>query len=438
MSKFTRRGLIKLGAGAAIIGAAGGRIAPADAADLNFPPEKDAKLRVLRWKQFVQGDIDAYMANTKKFTEATGVEVRVDTESWEDVRPKAAVAANIGAGPDIIIGTYDDPHKFPDKLVDLTDLAEYLGGKYGGWYETCRTYGMRDKKWIALPQGIIGSCINYRISHLQKAGFEKSPTDLPNFLKLCQTLKKNGTPPGFALGHATGDANNWTHWCLWTHGGKVVDERDNVVLDSPETIAALEYAKQLYPTFMDGTLTWLDPSNNKVFLSGDCSFTGNGISIYYVAKTSSDPKLQAIAKDMDHANYPIGPLGRPSEENLIVQAFVMKYTKYPNAAKEYLRFMWEREQYDPWMVASYGYVSQPLKAYESSVVWKTDPKAKPFGEVSKLILPNSYAGHLGAASASVLGEFIVVDMFAESCSGAQTPKDAAKRAAERAKRYYQS
>ena len=32
-------------------------------------PEKGAKLRVLRWKRFVQGDEDQYMANVKKFTE---------------------------------------------------------------------------------------------------------------------------------------------------------------------------------------------------------------------------------------------------------------------------------------------------------------------------------------------------------------------------------
>ncbi|HYB08570.1 MAG TPA: ABC transporter substrate-binding protein [Alphaproteobacteria bacterium] len=437
MFKFTRREVVKIGAGAALAGAVGGWAESAAAQELKYTPEAGAKLRVLRWKQFVQGDIESFTASTKKFTEQTGVEVRLDTESWEDVRPKAAVAANIGAGPDIIIGTNDDPHKFPDKLVDLSDLADYLGTKYGGWYDVCRDYGIHDNRWIALPQGINGSCINYRISHVQKAGFEKPPADLPNFLKLCQNLKKNGTPAGFALGHATGDANNWTHWCLWSHGGKVVDEKSNVVLDSPETVAALEYAKQLYPTFIDGTLTWLDPSNNKAFLAGECSLTGNGISIYYVAKTSSDPKLQEIAKDMDHTHYPIGPGGKPTEQNLMLQAFVFKYTKYPNAAKEYLRFMWEKEQFDPWMVASLGYISQPLKYYENNPVWTSDPKAKPFSEVSKLILQNGYAGPLGFASAAVIGDFIVVDMFAEAASGAQSPEDAAKRAAEHAKRYYQ-
>ena len=48
---------------------------------LTFKPEKDAKLRVLRWSRFVQGDIDAYMVNVKKFTEKTGIEVRVERPS---------------------------------------------------------------------------------------------------------------------------------------------------------------------------------------------------------------------------------------------------------------------------------------------------------------------------------------------------------------------
>jgi multiple sugar transport system substrate-binding protein len=37
-----------------------------------------------------------------------------------------------------------------------------------------------------------------------------------------------------------------------------------------------------------------------------------------------------------------------------------------------------------------------------------------------------------------MGDFVCVDMFAEACTGAQTPKDAAQRAAERAKRYYKA
>ncbi|MEF3007267.1 hypothetical protein V3474_29435, partial [Pseudomonas aeruginosa] len=89
----------------------------------------------------------------------------------------------------------------------------------------------------------------------------------------------------------------------------------------------------------------------------------NGISVYYAAKTSDAPAMQEMAKDIYHANFPVGPVGRPTEFNLMFQAFVFQYTKFPNAAKDYLRFMWEREQFVPWMEASIGYVSHPLKAY---------------------------------------------------------------------------
>jgi multiple sugar transport system substrate-binding protein len=278
--------------------------------------------------------------------------------------------------------------------------------------------------------------MNYRESAMRAAGFETFPKDLPGFLKLCQGLKTKGMPPGFALGNATGDANTWCHWVVWSHGGKMVDEKNNVVINSPETIAALEYSKQLYETFVPGTLSWLDPNNNKAFLDGQIGLTNNGISIYYAAKTSSDPRLQEIAKDMNHANFPIGPIGRPTECHLVFPMMTFKYTKYPNAAKEYLRFMMEKEQYVPWQQASIGYVAQSLVAYESNPIWTSDPKHTPYRDVMKNMLPNGYAGEMGYASAASMADFIMVNMVAEAASGSKSPKEAVERAQKRAERYY--
>jgi len=439
MTKISRRDVIKAGvaAGAAVATAGGPKGSAYAAAEWSNEPEAGAQIRVLRWKQFIKSEYDSFAELTRKFVAQTGIKVRLDTESWEDIRPKAAVAANVGAGPDLIIGTLDDPHKFPDQLIDLTDLADYLGAKYAGWYDVAKRYGVRGDRWIALPQGAAGGTMNYRTSHMRAAGFETFPKDTDNFLKLCEALKKNGTPPGYALGHATGDANGWVHWCLWSHGGKMVDEKSNVVVDSPETVAALEYATKLYDTFIPGVLSWQDPSNNKAFLAGDISLTLNGISIYTVAKTSPDPALQAIAKDMDHANLPIGPVGRPTELQLVLVAYAYKYSKYPKAVKEYLRFMWEKDQYEPWQQASNGYISPPLAAFTDNPVWTADPKVTPFRDLLRNALDNGYAGMLGYASAAVMGDFVLVDMFAEACTRNQTPKAAAQRAAERAKRYYQ-
>src|SRR5574337_1181864 len=123
MSMMKRRDFLKVSAGLAA-GAAGPLIWVKDAhAQWKNTPEKGAKLRVLRWSRFVPADWDMYVKNVQKFQDKYGIEVRVDKEGWEDVRPKAAVAANTGAGPDIILGTNDDANLYPEKLVDVTDLC---------------------------------------------------------------------------------------------------------------------------------------------------------------------------------------------------------------------------------------------------------------------------------------------------------------------------
>src|SRR3954447_23540111 len=135
---LSRRDLL-LGTAGAAAGVAGaqppGSLPPmAPGAAPSLKPEQGATLRMLRWTPFVKGDEDAWLANTKKFTDATGVDVRIDKESWEDIRPKAAVAANVGSGPDIMMVWFDDPFQYPDKLLDVTDIATSFASKYGGYY----------------------------------------------------------------------------------------------------------------------------------------------------------------------------------------------------------------------------------------------------------------------------------------------------------------
>jgi multiple sugar transport system substrate-binding protein len=437
MSDFNRRKFLENSAGVAAVATAGSMLSlPSYAQTMSFKPEKDAKLRVLRWSRFVQGDIDAYMVNVKKFTERTGIQVRVDNEGWEDVRPKAAVAANTGAGPDIILSTNDDANLYPDKLLDVTDLAEYLGKKYGGWYPACEAYLRPDgKKWIGIALGASGSYMVYRTSYLKAVGFDSFPKDTAGFLAMCKALHAKGTPPGMALGNATGDGL-WTNWLIWSHGGQLVDKNNKVIIDSPETLKALEYAKELYQTFIPGTLSWLDPNNNKAFLDSQISVTNNGISIYYAAKNATDPKVKELAADINHAAFPIGPVGVATESHLFFNQMIMKYTKYPNAAKEFLRFMMEKEQFDPWLTGAGGYIAQPLRAYESTAVWTADPKNTPYRDGVKNMRPTGYAGKLGYASAGASADFIVTNMVAEAASGSKTPKEAAERAQKRAERYY--
>jgi multiple sugar transport system substrate-binding protein len=115
---------------------------------------------------------------------------------------------------------------------------------------------------------------------------------------------------------------------------------------------------------------------------------------------------------------------------------VPEYGRFPNAAMEYLRFMWEREQYQRWQQAANGYHSQTLRAYEANSVWHADPQYRVYKDCTARMLWNGFAGELGPASAEAMAEFIVVDMFAQAASGERSATEAAARAEERAKAIY--
>ena len=437
---FTRRGL-GLGAGALTTAALLGRGARAAIPVGNATPpkqeiEKGATLRVLRPTKFVDADETIFRENTQKFTAATGVQVRVDFAGWEDLRPQTAVAANTGAGPDVVVAWADDPHIYADKVLDLTELAGYLGQKYGGWLALPQRFGKKwgSEQWIALPMGGSGAPCVYRISWAKEAGFDSLPTDHAGFLKLCQGLKKNNHPAGFALGNAVGDGNAYCNWLLWSHGGMVVDEGGKVAINSPQTIEALKYARELYQTFIPGTLSWGDINNNRAYAGGEIGLTQNGVSMYFSLK--NDPRTAAIAEDTGMARMPFGPGGKMAENVLLLNAMIFKHSRFPNAAKEYLRFMMEAEQYDPWLVGCGGYWAHPLGAFAQSQVWSSDPKLAVYRDTNTVEFWSGYKGPISQASGSVAADYVVVQMFAAVSSGQATPEEAVREAERRARRYY--
>ena len=322
--------------------------------------------------------------------------------------------------------------------MDVSDVCDHIGEKYGGWAPTAETYGKSGGKWIAVPVAYNANLINYRISAVKEAGFDKIPEDLEGFLELNKALKKNGKPGGMALGHASGDGNAWTHWVLWAHGGYLVNENDEVIINSPETAAALEYAKQLYEAWIPGTASWNDAFNNKAFLAEEVWLTNNGVSIYAAAKRQAgeNPKMKEIMEDMDHAYWPVGPAGKPTEFHICYPMLGMKYSKNPNAVKAFMQFMMEVENYEPWCAGAVAYLSHPYKAGDDFAFWNEDPKLLP---AKPAAWRTSTAGHLGSVgekAAAALADFIVLDMIANACSGRESVEGAMKIAERQASRLY--
>ncbi len=440
---ISRRSLLKGTAAVGAVTASPGLLGWAKAwaaSEMLHQPEEGASLQLLRWRRFVQSEEDSFLALVDAFTQATGVPVEVLNESLDDVQPKASVAANVGSGPDLFWGLYSLPHLFPEKCMDVSDVCDHIGTKYGGWAPSAETYGKSGGKWIAVPVAYNANLINYRISAMNEAGFSEMPGDLEGFLELNKALKGIGKPGGMALGFASGDGNAWVHWVLWAHGGYLVDENDEVIINSPETAAALEYAKQLFEAWIPGTASWNDAFNNKAFLAEEVWLTNNGVSIYAAAKrqANEDAKMKEIMEDMDHAFWPVGPAGKPTEFHICYPLLGMNYTSNPNAVKAFMQFMMEAENYEPWCAGAVAYLSHSYQAGDDFAFWNEDPKllaAKPAA------WRTSTAGHLGSVgekAAAALADFIVLDMIANAASGRATVEEAIRVAERKAKRLYRT
>jgi multiple sugar transport system substrate-binding protein len=435
-----RREALALGAAALAMrpdGRAWGQEIPrAEATPPNLPIENGATLRLIRPTRFVEPDEVIFREIGAAFTAKTGVPIRMDFVGWEDIRTQTAVTANTGAGPDLVVGWGDDPHIFADKVVEVSDIAEYLGKRYGGWMFLAEKYGkkVRTDNWIGIPLGGSTGPIVYRISAVKEAGFDKVPEDHENFLKLMQALKRINKPGGFALGNAVGDGNGTANWLLWSHGGFLADEEGKVALNSRETLDSLRYMQELYPTFVPGTLSWLDPSNNRAYASQETWLTPNGVSLYFALK--NDPATKAIADDTDHAPMPRGRSEKTPQSATILNAMVFRHTRFPNAAKAFITFVLESEQYDRWLTACLGYWSHPLRAYSNSAVWDSDPKLAVYRNGMDHPYWSGYKAPITQASGTVAAEYIMVQMYASVASGQATPEAAVREAERRARRYY--
>src|SRR3546814_7863902 len=119
----------------------------------------------------------------------------------------------------------------------------------------------------------------------------------------------------------------------------MIDEDQKVAINSKETIEALKYGRALYETFIPGTLSWNDVSNNKAMLAGALGVSQNGVSLYNAFLNSEDPSVKAQAEDVYMARMPTRPVGFGTETALVVNALIFAHTEQPNAANTYLNFL---------------------------------------------------------------------------------------------------
>ncbi len=363
-----------------------------------------------------------------------GIKLEVETINGDAVQARITSAIQSATGPDILMAVNNWPQLYAGSIVDVSDVAEEIGNAQGGYYDTARAVANDGRKWLAVPQTILGVLLANRRSWFNDVGYgpEKFPATWDEYRAVGKVLKAKQRPYGQTLAHAFGDGPAFWYPYLWSWGGKEVEaDGKTVALDSKETIESVKFAVSLWKEcFDEGGLSWDDAGNNRALLSNTISSTSNGASIYLLAKAKADSYLSETGKplkdDIFHAPLPKGAAGQASY-HVPFSNIVPAYVKNQKAAKDFLRWFQSKDIYEQWFASQQGFSVGATKVWQDDPLWKVDPVMAPFRTAALSGRFAGYAGPAGRAAAEVISKFIIVDMYTKAVQG-MAPADSVKSA----------
>src|SRR5436189_339158 len=426
-----RRTFLKSGG---IEGVASARRAPAFA--------QGTKLHIVRWVDFIpEADVEL-KRQAPEASKALGAEVTFEFINANDLQPRITAAIQSGSGADIIQMLWNWPHLYANGLVDVSDVAEPIGKAQGGFYDVFSASAKVGGKWLSMPHGVGANAIAYRRSWLDEVGAKEFPKTWDEYREVGKKLKAKGRPVGQALGHSFGDPPTFAYPFLWDFGGAEVDRSGKkVAINSKGAIEAVKFMQGFWKECCDeGGLAWDDTNNNRAFHAGEISATLNGASIYIVAKRQKDKikdeKGEPLFQDIDHAPLPAGPAG--GYLLFLNQSHaVMRYSKNPKLAKDFLTWLHKPENYGKWFASQEGYSVGSTHKWENDPMWgKLDEPLKMFRTAARNTRLFGYAGPATAKATEAYTKYIITDMYAKGVQGTSA-EDAVKWAESELKKIYE-
>jgi multiple sugar transport system substrate-binding protein len=352
-----------------------------------------------------------------EYQKATGITVDYQLISVGSLQTRMATAAETGNGPDITLAFFNWPFLFDEKLVDVSDIADEIGKKNGGWYDSAKEAVIVNGKWKAIPFGNVGQIMNWRTDWFEEVGIKEFPDTWDAFLEAGTKLKKAGHPYGLELGHGFGDNHGWLYPLLWSFGGREVEpDGKTIVIDSDETARAIDYCRKLFQAaILEDCLGWTDVSNNKAWMSEQISCTNNAESILWFAKK----QFPDIGKVTQQSLNPQGPKGR---FHILAPWSHAIYSFSPNIkeAKDFLVWLNQPKQIEGWYASAESYYAPYMHAYDDAALWHVEPRNLPYRDSLNTSHLPGWPAPIGRAQAEAVAKYVVVDMFAKACAGKST------------------
>ena len=199
---------------------------------------------------------------------------------------------------------------------------------------------------------------------------ETPPTTWEEVIADAKAVTENTDSAGFGLVAKTFDntVHQFLHW-VYTNNGNVVDDEGNIVLDSPQNLAALQAYKDLVPYSEEGPTAYEQNEVRAIFLDG-------GVAMMHAA-VSTVQRLEDTDIDWGVANLPLGPDAEGPGTLLITDSLaVFSGTGYEDKAMDLAKYITApgpQEEYD----LSYGLTPLRPSANIDALV-EENPYWKPF------------------------------------------------------------
>lgn len=411
----------------------------------NEPATKlSGTLTLLLWSHFVPSHDVWFDKFCKDWGTRVGVDVRVDHVDVGNVPTQIASELQAGQGHDLMqyIATLS---QFEPSVLDLADVNQEANKRYGEQLKICTdsSYNPHTDKYYAFAPGWVPDPGNYRKSLWEPAGFPDGPSSWDELLEAGTKIKQDqGVQLGLGMSQEI-DSNMAAHALLWSYGASIQDENEAVVLNSPQTLEAVDVMSRLFKGAMtDEVFAWNAASNNEGLISGKLSYILNSISAY----RSSQEVNPDVAADTYFVKALEGSQTGLAAQHVMYNYIVPSKAGNPDAAKEFLLHLSDNFALATYHSKLYDFPSWPSLAPKLGDWLAKDPfGSKPadklafLGDVNTAAEWSASIGHPGPSSPAIgeiLGTYVIPNMFARAVRGNTSPEASVERAHRECERIF--
>ena len=269
------------------------------------------------------------------------VDVKFTTTDWDQLLPKLTAAAAAGSVPDIyyldtpvpVFGAASD-----GLLAPVTDVINKVGADK--WPKAMLAADSLNGEIYGFPLYTYPQVLWYRKDLVQQAGLP-APASMADVLAAAQKL----TDPskkfyGTALYNDQDDPQIVAEVCA-AFGCSLFDADGKVTINSPETVKALAFLKQLWATASPDAISKADLDARLVFSTGGAAFDFTSVSFSNeLAKPDSKVKFDQVTA----IQIPNDAKKVPATPAAFASITIPKGAKNADVAKQFLEFWAQPEE----------------------------------------------------------------------------------------------